>query len=44
MVEMRFCFQVSDISLIDAVQRKLLGLEGVFDAIRMLPGQGGKKK
>ena len=26
MVEMRFLFQVSDISLIDAVQRKLLGL------------------
>ena len=44
MVEMRFLFQVSDISLIDAVQRKLLGLEGVFDAHRMLPGQGGKKK
>ena len=44
MAEMRFLFQVSDISLIDAVQRKLLGLEGVFDAHRMLPGQGGKKK
>lgn len=44
MVEMRFLFQVSDIKHIDLVLSKLRGVEGVFDARRMLPGESGKKK
>ncbi|MBQ3106932.1 MAG: bifunctional (p)ppGpp synthetase/guanosine-3',5'-bis(diphosphate) 3'-pyrophosphohydrolase [Eggerthellaceae bacterium] len=44
MVEMRFLFQVSDIAHIDVIQKKLRAIEGVFDARRMVPGQGGKKK
>ena len=41
MVEMRFLFQVSDITHIDAILGKLKGLEGVFDARRMIPKVGG---
>ncbi len=41
MVEMRFLFQVSDISHIDAILAKLKSLEGVFDARRMIPKVGG---
>ena len=41
MVEMRFLFQVSDITHIDVILSKLKGLEGVFDARRMIPKVGG---
>ena len=44
MVEMRFLFQVSDIGHIDIVLSKLRGVEGVFEARRMLPGEGIKRK
>ena len=45
MAEMRFLFQVSDINHIDTILSKLRGIEGVFDARRMVPKQGnGKKK
>ena len=44
MVEMRFLFQVSDISFIDKITTKLRGVEGVFDARRMLPGETSRKK
>ncbi len=44
MTEMRFLFEVSDLSHIDDVLRKLLALEGVFDAHRMVAGGGQKKK
>lgn len=44
MVEMRFLFQVSDISYIDKITTKLRGVEGVFDARRMLPGETTRKK
>ena len=44
MVEMRFLFQVSDINHIDIVLSKLRGIEGVFDARRMVPKAGGGKK
>ena len=37
MVEMRFLFQVSDVTHIDIVLAKLRGIEGVFDARRMVP-------
>ena len=44
MVEMRFLFQVSSINHIDIVLSKLRGIEGVFDARRMVPKAGGGKK
>ena len=44
MVEMRFLFQVSDVSHIDIVLKKLLDVEGVFDARRMLAGGSAKRK
>ena len=44
MAEMRFLFQVSDINHIDVVLSKLRGIEGVFDARRMVPKQGSNKK
>ncbi len=39
MVEMRFLFQVSEVSAIDKIIGKLKGIEGVFDAHRMMPGE-----
>lgn len=44
MAEMRFLFQVSDIKHIDLILSMLKGVEGVFDARRMLPGESNKKK
>ncbi len=44
MVEMRFLFQVSDIAHIDIVLNKLRGVEGVFDARRMVPKSSSAKK
>ncbi len=44
MVEMRFLFQVSDISIIDQIIENLSEIEGVFDAHRMMPGQDMRKK
>ena len=44
-VEMRFVFQMSNVSYISTVLTKLRGIEGVFDARRMVPqGQASKKK
>lgn len=43
MVEMRFLFQVSEVSAIDRIVRKLESIEGVFDAHRMMPGDAKKK-
>ena len=43
-VEMRFLFQVSDLNVIDRTLKSLSEVEGVFDARRMIPGQGGAKK
>lgn len=42
--EMRFLLQVSDLSIIDRTLRGLSEVEGVFEARRMIPGQGGHKK
>ncbi len=39
MVEMRFLFQVSDVSIIDTIIKKLSTVEGVFDARRMVPNK-----
>ncbi len=43
MVEMRFLFQVSDIAIIDQITEALSGIDGVFDAHRMMPGQDKRK-
>ncbi len=43
MVEMRFLFQVSDLTVIERVTKRLTDIEGVFDARRMMP-QGASKK
>ncbi len=43
-VEMRFLFQVSDLSAIDRILQRLKEVSGVFEAHRMVPGQGSKKK
>ena len=36
-VDMRFLFQVSDVANIEKVLVKLRGIEGVFEAKRMMP-------
>lgn len=43
LVEMRFLFQVSDLSMIDVAIRELANVDGVFDARRTMPGQTVKK-
>lgn len=43
MVEMRFLFQVSEVSIIDTILRKLQEIEGVFDARRMMPHEHVKR-
>lgn len=40
MVQMRFLLQVSDVAHVDSVLRSLYGIEGVFEARRMYPGEG----
>lgn len=42
MAEMRFLFQISDISKIERILSKLQAVEGVFDARRMMPGNASK--
>lgn len=44
MVEMRFLFQVSDISAIDVIIQNLRGIEGVFDAHRQISREQSKNK
>ena len=45
MVSMRFRIQISDITFIDTVLKKLRAVNGVFDAHRMIAGaQGSRKK
>ena len=44
MVEMRFLFQVSDVSSIETILRKLRSIDGVFEAHRLVPGETARKK
>ena len=44
MADMRFLFQVSDIGTIDKMLSGLQAVEGVFEARRMLPGEGQRAK
>lgn len=41
-VEMRFLFEVSDFSNIDIIIARLLAIDGIFDARRVLPGESSK--
>jgi GTP pyrophosphokinase len=43
-VDMRFLFVTGEMSNLDALLKALRGVEGVFTARRMLPGEGQKKK
>ena len=43
-VEMRFLFEVNELSKIDYVINNLLSVDGVFDARRMLPGESVRRK
>jgi len=42
MAEMRFLFQISDISKIERILSKINAVEGVFDARRMMSGSSNK--
>lgn len=44
MVEMRFLFQVSDVASIEKILHNLKGVEGVFEARRMMSGGTMRKK
>lgn len=44
MVEMRFLFQVSDVASIEKILQNLKGVEGVFEARRMMSGGTIRKK
>ncbi|MDR1422735.1 MAG: bifunctional (p)ppGpp synthetase/guanosine-3',5'-bis(diphosphate) 3'-pyrophosphohydrolase [Coriobacteriales bacterium] len=43
-VEMRYLFEVSEITHIDRILRELRSIEGVIDARRMLPGEVVRKR
>ncbi|MEG2615378.1 MAG: bifunctional (p)ppGpp synthetase/guanosine-3',5'-bis(diphosphate) 3'-pyrophosphohydrolase [Raoultibacter sp.] len=43
MVEMRFLFQVSDITAIEKITSKVRAIAGVFEARRMMPGEVVRK-
>jgi GTP pyrophosphokinase len=43
-VDMRFLFETGEMSNLDALLSSLRGVEGVFVARRMLPGENLKKK
>ncbi|MCL2379689.1 MAG: bifunctional (p)ppGpp synthetase/guanosine-3',5'-bis(diphosphate) 3'-pyrophosphohydrolase [Coriobacteriia bacterium] len=43
-VDMRFLFETGEMSNLNALLSSLRGVEGVFVARRMLPGEGSKKK
>jgi len=42
-VEMRFLLQISDLSAVERTLRNLHDVDSVFEARRMVPGQGGHK-
>jgi len=43
-VEMRFLFELGDLSRLDNILREMRGVEGVFEARRMMPGEATQKK
>jgi GTP pyrophosphokinase len=43
-VDMRFLFEIGEMSRLDALLRDVRRVDGVFEARRMLPGEGTQKK
>jgi GTP diphosphokinase / guanosine-3',5'-bis(diphosphate) 3'-diphosphatase len=44
LVDMRFLFELGDLSRLDAILREMRRVEGVFEARRMLPAESGNKR
>jgi GTP diphosphokinase / guanosine-3',5'-bis(diphosphate) 3'-diphosphatase len=44
LVDMRFLFELGDLSRLDSILREMRGVEGVFEARRMMPGEAGQKR
>ena len=44
MVEMRFLFQLSDVAQIDSILRRMRGIDGVFEATRLVPKAGRERE
>ncbi len=44
LVDMRFLFEIGEMSRLDALLRDVRAVEGVFEARRMMPGEATKKK
>ncbi len=44
LVDMRFLFELGDLSRLDGILREMRGVEGVFEARRMMPGEAGQKR
>jgi GTP pyrophosphokinase len=44
LVDMRFLFELGDLSRLDSILREMRGVEGVFEARRMMPGEGTQKR
>ena len=44
LVDMRFLFEIGDLSRLDAVLREVRAVDGVFEARRMLPGEATQRK
>ncbi len=44
LVDMRFLFEIGDLSRLDAVLRETRGVGGVFEARRMLPGEAQQRR
>jgi GTP pyrophosphokinase len=44
LVDMRFLFEIGDLSRLDTTLRDVRGVEGVFEARRMLPGEATQRR
>ena len=44
LVDMRFLFEIGDLSRLDSTLREVRGVEGVFEARRMLPGEATQRR
>ena len=44
LVDMRFLFELGDLSRLDGILREMKGVEGAFEARRMMPGEANQKR
>ena len=44
LVDMRFLFELGNLSRLDAILHEMRGIEGVFEARRMMPGEATQKR